>query len=69
MPGRSGGDEGFGNTAADHGGGELFVADEAERVHDPDDGAEEAEQRGEGDEGPEHPLPAFRPFDFGGGAE
>ena len=65
-----GGDEGLGDAAGDLAGGELvFIADEAEGTHDADDGAEEAEERGEGDHGADDPHAGFGFLDEVGGVE
>ena len=45
-------------------GGKLLVADEAEGSHDAGDGAQQSQERGQGDEGAEHPLQAFAAFEF-----
>ena len=56
--------ERLGDAAADFGRRELLVADEAERSHDAGDGSEQAEQRRECDERPQHPLQAFAALQF-----
>ena len=64
-----GGDQRLGDATADFRGGELFIPDEVERVHDAGDGAEQAEQRRERDEGAEHPEPFLGVIQFVGGSQ
>ena len=59
-----GGDEGFANPASDLFHGEFGATDAGETAHDTGDGAEKAEERGEGDDGVHGGEESSGAFDF-----